>query len=161
MRYQITLDAGTTNIRAFLWENAKKLIAVRKSGTGVGCAAVEGNNKRVKEAVKECIDDLLTEGNITSQEVECILASGMLTSNVGLYEIPHIIAPAGIPEFADGIKKVLISEISEIPFWFIPGMKNFAEHADIENVEGMDMMRGEEVEAIALLKMLQGMSHIC
>lgn len=156
MSYEITLDAGTTNTRTYLWENGKRLIAHRRSETGVGCTAVDGNNLRLKQAVKDCIDGLLQDSGLAPGAVECILASGMITSNVGLFEVPHLLAPVGISALAEGMKKVSLPELSSIPFCFIPGMKNRVKEPCADHFEAMDMMRGEEVEALALLESLAG-----
>lgn len=152
MSCQITLDLGTTNTRALLWEDQQKILAQCKSEIGVACVAADGNKHRLEQAVKEAIKTLLAQGNRDPHEVECILASGMVTSNVGLYEVPHLTAPVGLEDLAQGIQRVELPQITSIPFWFIPGVKNRV--APGQGFEGMDMMRGEEVEAVALLEAL-------
>ncbi|MGA4923266.1 2-dehydro-3-deoxygalactonokinase, partial [Bacillus subtilis] len=37
------------------------------------------------------------------------------------------------------------------PIWFIPGVKNAVATVDVENIDAMDVMRGEEVETFGLL----------
>ncbi len=148
----ITLDVGTTNTRALLWRDGKKLISERKSETGAAFTAADGNNNRLKAAVRDCINRLLGDGGICEQDVECVLASGMVTSNVGLYEVPHLTAPVGLSDLAAGVRRVSLPDVSPIPFWMIPGMKNRVESITPDNFESMDMMRGEEVEAVALLE---------
>jgi 2-dehydro-3-deoxygalactonokinase len=44
----------------------------------------------------------------------------MITSNVGLTEIPHIIAPAGIDDLSSALVKASIPQVSEKNF--IPGI---------------------------------------
>lgn len=151
MSYQITLDAGTTNTRAFLWKDGKVLLARQRRETGVACTAVDGSDRRLREAVRSCVEGLLLESGVQAAQVECILASGMITSNMGLKEIPHLTAPAGIDELARGIRREVFPDISPVPFFLIPGMKNRVPGLGPENFEAMDMMRGEETEAIALL----------
>lgn len=47
---------------------------------------------------------------------------------------------------------MLLEDICPIPISFIPGVKNASgEHVDLDNFETMDIMRGEEVESIAIL----------
>ena len=69
----------------------------------------------------------------------------MITSEFGLYNLPHITVPAGIKELYDAMKEVTIPEISEIPFVFIPGVKVTG-----EGLHKTDMMRGEETELVGL-----------
>lgn len=152
MSYQITLDAGTTNTRAFLWKEGKDLLAWQSREIGVACTAVDGNSSRLQAAVRSCVEGLLRETDIDAGKIECVLASGMITSNMGLLEIPHLIAPVGIEDLARGMVRAELPEVTGIPFRFIPGVKNRVD-ADRDFAE-MDMMRGEEVEAVALLETL-------
>jgi 2-dehydro-3-deoxygalactonokinase len=49
----------------------------------------------------------------------------------------------------------LFPEILSFPIHFIPGVRNFAQPVDVDNVAAMDMMRGEETEALGLWTLLQ------
>jgi len=151
MKYIITLDTGTTNSRAFLWSASKEMIGHAERKVGVRNTAIDGNNACLKKGVKECLDTLLEMHNLTYSDIEMIIASGMITSNVGLVEIPHVVAPAGINELASNIKPVLIPDVCPVPIWFIRGIKNNISNPDLKNYEEMDIMRGEEVESIAVL----------
>ena len=151
-KYIITIDAGTTNTRTFLWDDMKNLIASSREEIGVRNTAIDGNNKRLKSAVKSCLEDILKQAKATYNEVKCIIASGMITSNVGLIEIPHVVAPAGVQELASAIQSVMLEDICPLPIWFIPGVKNSAGNISINNFEVMDIMRGEEVETLGMLK---------
>lgn len=148
----ITIDGGTTHTRIYLLENGR-LRDQKRRPVGVRNTAMDGNNKRLKRAVKEMLTDMLRENHIEFDDVEAVYASGMLTSNVGLYELPHLAAPAGIKEFAEGVKKIRLEDVAPIQICFIPGLKNAAnDERDIHNADVMDIMRGEETEAIAVLE---------
>ena len=153
MNCQITLDVGTTNTRAVLWQDCKTILAGYKLEVGVGRVAEKGSKECLEEAVRTCIEKVLTQGRKTPEEVECILASGMVTSNVGLWEVLHLRAPVGLEEISQGIVRVSLPNISAIPFWFIPGVKNTVEPGE-NTFCYFDMMRGEEVETFALLDAL-------
>lgn len=150
-KYIITIDAGTTNTRIFLWDNNRNLIASSKEEVGVRNTAIDGNNQRLKLAVKSCLDSILEQSGITYSEIKCVIASGMITSNVGLVEIPHLVAPAGATELAKSMQSIVIEEICPLPIWFIPGIKNSSEEITLNNFEMMDIMRGEEVETLGML----------
>lgn len=151
MKYTITIDAGTTNTRAYLWDGSRRLIARSGAEVGVHDTAAAGNNSKLKSAVRGCLEELLRLGEIGYSDVEGILASGMITSNMGLYELPHVPAPAGTGELAGGSREVLLEDVCPVPIRFIPGVKNAVEEITAENFETMDMMRGEEVETLAIL----------
>ncbi len=149
--YIITIDTGTTNTRVFLWDEARQLAAFANSGTGVKTSAVDGGNTRLKEAVRDCLQRVLSQAGTDYDSVKMIIASGMITSNVGLVEIPHCKAPAGIKELASALAEVNLPDICPLPVFFVPGVKNNVD-PDIENFESMDIMRGEETESMALLE---------
>ena len=151
MKYTITIDAGSTNTRAYLWDGEHRLVASAQREVGVHVTASEGSNDRLRQAVGQCLQALLEKGSIGFDDLEGILASGMITSNLGLYELPHVPAPAGAEELAKGSRLVLLQEVCPVPIRFLPGVKNTAGPVDYQNFESMDMMRGEEVEALAIL----------
>lgn len=150
--YRIILDCGTTNTRALLTDSQNLILAKAGSETGVRNTAIDGDNHRLKEAVRQCIASLLEQAGLGFPDIREILASGMITSNVGLVEIPHLVAPAGKEELACGIQKVLLPDVAPIPISFVPGIKNRVSSVDFDHFEEMDIMRGEEVESIAVLE---------
>jgi 2-dehydro-3-deoxygalactonokinase len=153
MLYAITIDTGTTNTRVTLWKNQEVIDKVSRE-VGVRNTAIDGNNAKLKNAVKEAISEILDNNHLTLNEVNIILASGMITSNVGLVEIPHLWAPAGIEDLANGMVSHYISDVVDQEIWFVPGVKNNLREVTLENCEAMDIMRGEEVETIGLLERL-------
>ena len=150
-RFIITVDGGTTNTRAVLWEQAQ-VVAIAKEEVGVRNTAIDGNNHRLKGATRRCLESLLEQRGIGYSDVESVIASGMITSNVGLVEIPHLIAPAGIEELAQGLRSIMLEDICPLPIWFIPGIKNDCDRVTLENFEVMDIMRGEETESVCLIE---------
>lgn len=152
MKYTITIDAGSTNTRAYLWDENRRLTASARREVGVHVTAEEGNDSKLTQAVHDCLEELLALGGIGYCDVERILASGMITSNLGLFELPHVVAPAGAVELAKGSREVLLEEVCPVPIRFLPGVKNKVQPVGYENFEAMDMMRGEEVETLAILE---------
>lgn len=150
-RWIITLDGGTTNTRVCLWKN-EGLIARSGREVGVRCTAEDGNNRRLKEAARDCIREVLAAAGIEEGDLGAVLASGMISSNVGLAEVPHCPAPAGAGELAGGARQVTLPAICSLPITIIPGVKNPVDPVDLSSFGRMDMMRGEEVETLALLE---------
>lgn len=150
-RYTVTIDTGTTNTRVFLWDGSRCIVSSSKSGTGVRNTAMDGNNDRLKRAVHDCIKEVLDAVGISFEDVSQVIACGMITSNVGLVEIPHVPAPAGKEELAAKTRRVLLEDVCPIPILFVPGVKNNDAPVTVDNFETMDMMRGEEVETLAIL----------
>lgn len=117
---------------------------------GIRDTAVDGHNGKLKSAVREMLEEL----GGSRAELDGIYASGMITSDMGLLEVPHLAAPVGIEALATGIQTAVLRSVSPLPIHFIPGVRNLAGTIGIEQLEAMDMMRGEEVEAFALLEQL-------
>ncbi|WP_394777628.1 2-dehydro-3-deoxygalactonokinase [Undibacterium sp.] len=150
----VTIDAGTTNTRSSLWVDGR-LRAQAQAEVGVRNTAIDGNNAALKSAVRSTVDNILAQASLDKHKLDLMLASGMITSNVGLCEIPHLPAPAGLQELAQGMQRVAMDEVFPQPVWFIPGVRNSVEKVGLHNAEAMDMMRGEETEAMALLARLK------
>lgn len=149
--YTIAIDTGTTNTRVLLLDKNSRPLASAKSETGVRITAIDGDNRRLKEAVRSCIRQVLDEKGLDFGDVRRVIASGMITSNMGLVELPHVPAPAGPGELAAHAKRILMEDVCPLPILLIPGVKNHGHEVQLENLESMDMMRGEEVETIAVL----------
>lgn len=122
----IVIDGGTTNTRIYTVDKARVSLCARAE---VGAGSSRGPAEFIKN----------TLSGISPAEYTAIIASGMITSASGLYNLPHLNAPAGIRELHDGMKKVLIPEIGGREICFIPGIRTDS-----------DMMRGEETELAGL-----------
>ena len=147
--YIITIDTGTTNTRVCLWNN-DQVITMAKRAIGVRNTGIDGHNLQLRAAISESINELLLQQNIGFDDIQIVLASGMITSNLGLAEVPHETAPVDCHKLAANIHKQTFTDICPQAIHFIPGVKNQMPD-DMNNVEAMDFMRGEEVEVIALM----------
>ena len=149
--YTITIDGGTTNTRCILWNSSRQRIDEQKREVGVRNTAIDGNNSKLKNAVKECLEQLLEDHSLTYDNINHIIASGMITSDVGIVVVPHLTAPADLEQIARSTVAIRLPEICPIPIHFIPGIKNSCSNISLENYEAMDIMRGEEVESLAII----------
>jgi len=142
MANYVTIDGGTTNTRINLIEG-KRIVDTLKLSIGARLGAE--NNSEYKKSIKKGIDELISRNKIKEAELEAIICSGMITSEGGLINLPHLMAPVGIEELSKALFTTNIPEISDIPFVFIPGIK-ISGNDLLEN----DMMRGEETELYGL-----------
>ncbi len=141
MANYITVDSGTTNTRVSLICN-KTILATKKTSIGVGKRDITA----LKNAIKTAISELLSENCLREKDIERILASGMITSEYGLCNLPHITVPAGIEDLHNAMYETVIEDISKIPFVLIRGVKT-----ESTDLDGADMMRGEETELMGIL----------
>lgn len=155
----ILIDSGTTNSRLRLVDEEKvEVVNVVKLEVGVRNTAIDKNNVKLKRELAQGIEKLLKENNLLPEQISYIAASGMITSNLGIHEVPHISAPARLEDFSEHAKLIEEASFFNIPCLYIPGMKNNpkagAEASLHTEIDAYDVMRGEEVEAYGLLKQL-------
>lgn len=142
MKRYLTVDGGTTNTRVYLVCDRKVTDFVK---INIGAQKSISGGDELKAALKNAIGEILSRNSLVPDDIECIPTSGMITSEFGLYNLPHITVPAGIKELKNATKTVSIPEICDIPFVFIAGVKQVS-----DDLADTDIMRGEETELIGL-----------
>lgn len=148
MANYITVDGGTTNTRLTLVKDGKCVDTVKYN---VGARVGIEDKSALKNAIKDGICTLLQQNNLKETDIKMIIASGMITSEFGLCNLPHLIAPVGIKELHEAMHETKFPDISPILFTFIRGVK-----LQGETLENADMMRGEETELYGLSNELSG-----
>lgn len=152
----ITVDCGTTNMRCRLYDGTVvRSEAKRKAGTRN--TAFDGNNHKLKEALRECVEELLETNRLCACDVEAIVASGTLSSDVGIYRVQHVAIPVGLEKTASHARMVTLPEITSIPILFIPGVKSLPDEGEEDEeriVELVDSMSGEECEMYGLRELM-------
>ena len=144
MRNYIAIDGGTTNTRISLVRDYQVLDTIK---INVGARKGIEDKTLLQRSVQEGIEQLLLKNSIKEEDIYKILASGMITSEFGLCNVDHIIAPAGIKELHDNMYETKLEEITGIPFVFIRGVKIMG-----QSVDETDVIRGEETELIGIME---------
>jgi 2-dehydro-3-deoxygalactonokinase len=158
-KFYFTIDGGTTNTRVSLWNSELKEIDSETEHIGIKDVAVEGSNRILKSAIKKCLDTVILRNHMTYDDINCILAAGMITSGLGIYELDHLVAPVSIDDLVAGMKSVELDDICPVPISFIPGIKNMRnDEVNEDNFDKMDIMRGEEVEAVSILNQISNVN---
>jgi 2-dehydro-3-deoxygalactonokinase len=147
----ICVDAGTTNTRAWLTAG-DRVIARARAGVGVRDTARDGSSDRLRGALRELIDRVSGDARDHgfAQSPECVIAAGMITSPLGLAEVPHVPTPAGLNELAAATRQYSFPEITDLPILLVPGARSGPRPCDPETVGTTDVMRGEETLLIGL-----------
>ncbi|WP_161993071.1 MULTISPECIES: 2-dehydro-3-deoxygalactonokinase [Sediminibacillus] len=153
MHHRIFIDTGTTNSRIRLLDSRNgKIMDTYKLAIGVKNAAVAGTNQILKEKLADGIKQLLENNQLQAADIRFIAASGMITSGLGLHEVPHVEAPATLSEVASNAEIKQEKCFLSIPTVYIPGMKNRID--GLADINDYDVMRGEEVETYGLLQQI-------
>lgn len=142
MSNYISIDGGTTNTRINLVKD-KKITDTLKYGVGAG-NSIEDKDV-LRNTIKRGINEILQKNRMQKSEITRILASGMLTSELGICQLDHIKTPVGIKELHDAAAGKVLDDITDIPFVFMRGVKT-----DDNSLDGTDMMRGEETELMGI-----------
>lgn len=147
----ILVDSGTTTTRVRVTDG-QSILAVATELVGARDTARDGSNQRVRGALARLVREALDRSGRSFQSVRGIAASGMITSSVGLMEVPYVRAPAGPSDLNRGILTADFPDIAPLPIHFIPGVMTTG--AGPEDLHNADILRGEEVEVTGLRRLL-------
>jgi len=160
--YFAVIDCGTTNSRVYLLDENYKVIKKGNKKIGVRDTVIHGSNTVLKLGLKKLMEETVLASNLKIQDIKFAIASGMITSEIGLIETPHLQAPIGINDLAKNIKVVQNKEIFplNIPLYLIRGIKNyFPENTTYKDIRKVDFMRGEETQAAGLISLYPGLCY--
>ena len=150
------IDCGTTMTRIYIVdEDTLKIVASGRRKVGVRDTSITGSKDALRNGITELFFQILEENKIPDSSVFFSIASGMITSEVGLIDIPHLIAPVGLAQLSAGVVKVEDPEVLPLgrPTYFVRGIRNhYAENANAHDLRDVDFMRGEEVQCIGIMR---------
>lgn len=143
----IALDGGTTRTRAWLLEGGRMLARV-VAPFGARDATHAQAPEPAHQAVRRLLMELLSAQ--PGARPAFIAVAGMLTSGLGLAEVPHVPAPAALEDLAAGARRFVFPDVFPAPFWLFPGVRCGGPECD--DVNQTDVMRGEETLCVGLLQ---------
>jgi 2-dehydro-3-deoxygalactonokinase len=149
-----TIDCGTTNSRVFLLDKNLGVVGKGSRKVGVKDTAVHGSNHVLKMGLSELFEQTVASAGLRLADIQCAITSGMITSELGLQEIPHLWAPAGLAELAESLTVTQDPTVFplDLPLVFIRGIKNpYPPETTYEDIRRIDFMRGEETQIMGLL----------
>lgn len=152
----IIIDCGTTNSRVYLLNENFKVINKGYKKVGVRDTVINGSNELLKKGLKEVIRKTVEDSGLEIKDIKFAITSGMITSEIGLIEIPHLWAPVGICDLARNIKVVRDPKVFplDVPLVFIRGIKNcFPKDTTYNDIRKIDFLRGEETQISGLLSL--------
>ena len=154
--YFVTIDCGTTNSRAYVVDEKGTILSKATKTVGVRDTATTGSKDTLRNGLREIVQLAVEKAGFSLNDISAVLSSGMITSEIGLVEIPHLEAPCGVVELAAAITKVENTGIvdKKTPVYFVRGIKNkmnIGGKSATGVVGELDFMRGEETQAMGLL----------
>jgi 2-dehydro-3-deoxygalactonokinase len=149
------IDCGTTNSRIYIVNDSAEIVAKVSRKLGIRDAVMSGGNEVLKNGLKEILHQALEQADLELGDIAFAISSGMITSEIGLMEVPHLWAPVHVDDLARNIEVVhdLLVFPVDIILYLIPGIKNRYDPraTDISMVGDLDFMRGEETQIAGLL----------
>ncbi|NEX62906.1 2-dehydro-3-deoxygalactonokinase [Noviherbaspirillum galbum] len=135
------IDGGTTRTRVRVWDG-RAIVWEASRIAGARDVALRG-----KDAVRQPLAGMLDDAR-RAHDCRDVVAYGMITSDNGLREVPHLAAPASFERLAGAIVADDIPGLG--PVHFIPGVKTTVSEPQVEDIGSLDVMRGEETEVFGL-----------
>lgn len=145
----ICIDMGTTNTRAWL-VHGNEIFIRRSAPVGVRDTARTGNSELIRATLKELIGSISIEAKTSGLTPALVVGAGMITSSLGLFEIDHVLAPAGAHEIANSMRSVSASDVTDLPIWLASGVRTGSAEPDIAELSELDLIRGEETLCVGL-----------
>lgn len=153
MNYIITVDGGTSNTRTYLWTANGQILTQRSQAIGAKTSAINGSSQAWKKAIHNMIESMLTECAVSDNAIQGVYMSGMLTSDLGILEVPHLTAPVCMKNYQEHLIRVHLAEVFSKEIVLIPGIKNTLSNSEsLDSLRRFDIMRGEETETYALIE---------
>jgi len=147
------IEMGTSRTRIRFVSEDGSILKDSVSDFGARNAAIEGSNLVLKKGIHDLVFNMLEEESLSIDDIEKVIAFGMVTADIGLYQVEHVVSPVGFEKLADHVVSVVIPELFENkPILLIPGVRNQADKISFDNLNDLDFMRGEETQVFGLLK---------
>ena len=133
MARMIAIDWGTSSFRAYLLDDAGRILERRVAEMGVMAISNGGFADVIDSQLPEWID----------ARTPRIVMSGMIGSRQGWKEVPYVCVPAGAAEIAAAMQE--IGWGGRRKAWIVPGLAT----RDAAGVP--DVMRGEETQLLGVM----------
>lgn len=141
----VAIDGGTSTLKAWIVSDGAVAAEERSAGGARDVARGQGG-AWFAEQVGAVARGVLDRVDATWSSVEAIIAFGMITSEMGLEEVPHLRAPVGSSDLSRGMRRCSVPTSIPVPVYLVPGVID--QRAD---VTASDFMRGEETQIVGLL----------
>jgi len=161
MKYAGVIDCGTTNSRFSVVDECGDIIASGAAKIGVKDTAIHGTKEVLKKGLQALLEDTLSSAGIDVASLKFVMSSGMITSELGLMELPHLPAPVGLEDLAGQLVKLPRGADLDlgVDVYLIRGIKNRLDPergASLSDAKLLDFMRGEETQMMGLLSLYGG-----
>ena len=149
------VDTGTTNTTVWLMKD-DRILRESKHPVGVRQTSIRGDRELLESTLRGTLRSLSRRA---PSPPRFVLAAGMLTSQLGLLEVPHVLAPAGVGKLAENVRMKSFARVSPLPFFLVPGVRIGRAPCELSEVAHSDVIRGEETEIVGFQANAQPRTH--
>lgn len=142
----LAVDSGTTTTRVSVVD-AGAVIASTSERSGARDFARSQGLDQLPPRLRRLADEALGRCDRSWASVEAVVAFGMITSELGLEEVPHLTAPIDQSRLVAGIQARTYPDSIPVTVYLVPGVRC----SSPSDGETSDFMRGEETEVMGLL----------
>jgi len=147
----LAIDSGTTNTRVWLLR-AGHVVARSQVEAGVRDTARTGSVATLRDGIRLAIER--TTGQAGGDPPAFAMAAGMITSGLGLVELPHRLVPVARRDLSQAVTPVSFPEAGGLSIYFVPGVRTGRAACSLSEAPATDIIRGEETEVFGALELL-------
>jgi 2-dehydro-3-deoxygalactonokinase len=141
----LAVDSGTTTTRVWVLGDDGVRAGQTERGGARDIARSKGPPQLI-ERIRRLADRALVAAGADWEAIDALVGFGMITSEFGLEELPHLATPVGPRDLAAAIEQRSYPDQLPAPVFLVPGVRI----GDGELL-ATDIMRGEETEVVGLL----------
>ncbi|HEU5408875.1 MAG TPA: 2-dehydro-3-deoxygalactonokinase [Nitrospira sp.] len=141
---------GTTTTRVWLI-NGNHSIHRLEAPAGVRNTAIVGDNDRLKAVLRDLISRQQAYADGEGLDPRYVIGAGMLTSALGLREVPHVQGPISAEDLRNNVTAGEFPDVTQLPVMLVPGVKTGEALIEPWEVGKVDVIRGEETLCVGLL----------
>jgi 2-dehydro-3-deoxygalactonokinase len=141
----LAVDSGTTSTRVWVLEGGEVKASAGSRGGARDVVRTKDRSELLRR-IRALADGALPSPGSTWEGVEGVVAFGMITSELGLEEVPHLEAPVSRRMLAEAMVERSYGDALPAPVRLVPGVRSGG-----DDLELADFMRGEETEIAGLL----------
>jgi 2-dehydro-3-deoxygalactonokinase len=147
----LCIDLGTTTTRVWRITPQGQVLTSHQAPVGVRDSSREKSSVILHKTLHTLVAQASAPLGDNYLPPAAVIAAGMITSSLGLREVPHISAPADRIALANALECASFPEITSLPFYFVPGVRcGPCRITDPADASAIDLMRGEETLSIGL-----------
>lgn len=148
---RLLVDGGTTTTRVWA-ARGTEILAEARATVGARDTARDGSKDALHGALARLVDEVTGAAQVKRPDwtPTTMVAAGMITSPLGLAEVPHVPAPAGLGDLAAASRTIVCPEVCALPVLLVPGVRCGPARPTPDEIASFDVMRGEEVVCLGL-----------